>query len=68
MKRRPLTQDYFDFLIKRAKFNGKYEVLKFIHQTLGNGGSIDEAVTQLCKDVKKELNVLTILEEHYEGR
>ena len=62
-----MTQAYYDFCIRRAKFNGKVELLNQLNELTDNGMPLSGAIGYIGKELQKESNILILLEKHYEG-
>lgn len=63
---RELTQDYFDFCVKRARFNGKVDFIKKVSNLTKTGMTLEQAFLYLSEEIKDELSELICLEKHYE--
>ena len=64
---KPLTQDYFDFCMKKARFNGKVDFIKKVTNLTKAGMTLEQAFLYLGEEIKDELSNLTYLEKYYEG-
>lgn len=64
---RPFTQDYFNFCIKRARFNGKVDFIKKATNLTKAGMTLEQAFLYFDEEIKDELSELTYLEKYYEG-
>lgn len=61
-----LTQDYFDFCLKRANLSGKLDFVGKINKLIDNGMSMEKAIAYLLTELKDEYVIIKNLEKRYE--
>lgn len=65
--KRPLTQDYFDFILAREKFSGKFEVLDEIIKMTKGGMDVYDAIQHQINKTNEQREQLLYKQRYYEG-
>lgn len=67
MNRRPLTQDYFDFILDRSRVQGQLDMLEEVTKLVKDGMDISKAVQYQIDRINKEVKRLQPIQQYYEG-
>lgn len=64
---RPLTQDYFNFILARERFYGKFETLDEIIKMTKSGMDIYDAVQYQIDKTNEQKEQIHFKQRYYEG-